>query len=292
MSRLCEDHGGTMTSSRECANWGVNHMLRSIAGFVGSFAILASLMVAAPAVVVADDTSCDGEMYGGYYEKVYVPYGAFCKLVGATVEGDIDVMGRASLVAIDIDVDGNIKGEYAKKIVVRDSNIEGNIQAKKTAFVMVKSSFVDGDVQADYAKKIVVLDSNIEGNVQVKKTGFMKVAKSFVDGDVQAEYVRTVLVLWSRVYGNIQVDHAKLVRLVDNHVGGDIQTFKSYFSDKDSFVNRNKVEGNVQVFENRVPFSIYGNEIYGDLQCKDNYPPPVGGNNWVEGDKEDQCRYF
>ncbi|MFO7533113.1 MAG: hypothetical protein R6W93_11680, partial [Candidatus Limnocylindrales bacterium] len=163
---------------------------------------------------------------------------------------------------------------------------------KKTGFVMVKSSFVDGDVQADYANRIVVLGSNIEGNVQVKQTGFMKVAKSFVDGDVQAEYVRTVLVLSSRVYGNIQVDHAKLVRLMDNYVGGDIQVDKSYFSDKDSFVNRNEVEGNVQVFENRVRFAIYGNRIYGDLQCKGNYPPPVGGNNMVKGDEEDQCRRF
>jgi cytoskeletal protein CcmA (bactofilin family) len=291
MSRRCEDHGGTLTSSRECANWGVSHMLRSIAGFVGSFAILASLMVATPAAVVADDTSCRGEMRG-YYDDVYVPYGAFCKLVGATVEGDIDVKGRASLVAIDSDVDGNIQGDYAKKIVVRDSNIEGNIQAKKTAFVKVAKSFVDGDVQADYAKRVVVLGSNIEGNIQATKTGFMKVAKSFVDGDVQAEYVRKVMVLWSRVYGNIQVDHAKLVRLVGNDVGGDIQVDKSFFSHKDSFVNRNKVEGNVQVFENRVRFSIYGNRIYGDLQCKDNFPPPVGGNNMVEGDKEDQCRRF
>ena len=229
-------------------------MLRSIAGFVGSFAILASLMVAAPAVVVADDTYCRGEMYGGYYDDLYVPYGGFCKLVGATVDGNIKVKARASLVAIDTDVDGNIQGEYAKKIVVRDSNVEGNVQTKKTAFV--------------------------------------KVTKSFVDGDVQAEYVRTVMVLWSRVYGNIQVDHAKLGRLVDDYVGGDIQVYKSFFSDKDSFVNRNEVEGNVQVFENRVPLSIYGNEIYGDLQCKDNYPPPVGGNNMVESDKEDQCRSF
>jgi hypothetical protein len=266
-------------------------MLRSIASFVGSFAILASLMLATPAVVVADDTSCRGEMRG-YYDEVYVPYGAFCKLIGATVEGDIKLKARASLVAIDTDVDGNIQGEYAKKIVVRDSNVEGNIQATKTRFVKVAKSYVDGDVQADYAKRIVVLGSKIEGNIQAKQSKLMKVAKSYVGGDVQAEYVRKVMVLWSRVYGNIQVDHAKFVRLVGNYVGGDIQVDKSFFSYRDSFVNRNKVEGNVQVFENRVRFSIYGNRIYGDLQCKDNYPSPVGGNNMVEGDKEDQCRYF
>jgi cytoskeletal protein CcmA (bactofilin family) len=275
----------------ESVQVGENHMLRSIAGFVGSFAILVSLMVAAPAVVVADDTSCRGEMRG-YYDDVYVPYGAFCKLVGATVEGDIKLKGRASLVAIDSDVDGNIQADYARRIVVRGSNIEGNIQATKTRFMKVAKSFVDGDVQADYARRIVVRGSNIEGNIQATKTRFMKVAKSFVDGDVQAEYVRTVKVLWSRVYGNIQVDHAKLVRLVANDVGGDIQVDKSFFSYRDSFVNRNEVEGNVQVFENRVRFAIYGNRIYGDLQCKDNYPPPVGGNNMVKGDKEDQCRRF
>jgi hypothetical protein len=164
-------------------------------------------MVAAPAVVVADGTSCDGEVYGGYYDEVHVPYGAFCKLVGTTVDGDIELKARASPVAIDIDVDGNVQGEYAKKIVVRDSNVAGNIQAKQTKF--------------------------------------MKVAKSFVDGDVQAGYVRTVKVLWSRVYGHIQVDHAMLVRLVANDVGGDIPVDKSLFGYRDSFVNRNEVEGSV-----------------------------------------------
>lgn len=267
-------------------------MLRSMAGFVGSFAILVSLMVAAPAAVAASDTSCDDVVYGGYYDEVYVPYGGFCKLVGATVEGDIKLKGRASLVAIDIDVDGNIQGEYAKKIVLRRSNVEGDVQATKTKVVKVAKSYVDGDVQADYAKRVVVRGSKVEGNIQVKKTRFLKVKRSGVEGDVQAEYVRKVMVLRSRVYGNTQVDHAKLVRLMGNYVGGDIQVDKSFFSHKDSFVNRNKVEGNVQVFDNRVRFAIYGNRIFGDLQCKDNYPRPVGGNNMVEGDKEDQCRYF
>lgn len=229
-------------------------MMRSMAGIAGSFVILVSLMVVAPTVVVADDTYCDDVMYGGYYDDVYVPYGASCKLVGATVEGNIKVKARASLVAIDTDVDGNIQGRYARKIIVRDSNIEGNVQAKKTRFLKVK--------------------------------------RSYVDGDVQTEYVRKVRVLWSYVYGNIQVDHAKLIVVEDNYVGGDIQVYKSFFSDKDSFVSRNEVDGNVQVFENRIRFSIYENWIYGNLQCKDNYPPPVGGDNMVEGDKEDQCRYL
>ena len=32
------------------------------------------------------------------------------------------------------------------------------------------------------------------------------------------------------------------------------------------------------------------NVVGGNLQCKSNDPRPVGGNNRVEGNKEDQCR--
>jgi hypothetical protein len=32
-----------------------------------------------------------------------------------------------------------------------------------------------------------------------------------------------------------------------------------------------------------------GNSVAGNLQCKENVPAPRGGNNVVQGNKEDQC---
>lgn len=34
---------------------------------------------------------------------------------------------------------------------------------------------------------------------------------------------------------------------------------------------------------------ILANRIDGNLQCKENVPPPTGGDNIVQGSKEDQC---
>jgi hypothetical protein len=35
--------------------------------------------------------------------------------------------------------------------------------------------------------------------------------------------------------------------------------------------------------------AIRRNVIDGNLQCKENHPAPTGGNNIVQGNKEDQC---
>jgi hypothetical protein len=48
----------------------------------------------------------------------------------------------------------------------------------------------------------------------------------------------------------------------------------------------------VQIIGNQARAEIYRNRIDGNLQCKDNRPRPVGGNNRVQGNKEDQCAAF
>jgi hypothetical protein len=45
----------------------------------------------------------------------------------------------------------------------------------------------------------------------------------------------------------------------------------------------------VQAFQNDGGVLVRGNVIDGNLQCKGNRPAPTGGNNKVEGSKEDQC---
>jgi len=48
--------------------------------------------------------------------------------------------------------------------------------------------------------------------------------------------------------------------------------------------------GNLQAFQNTGGLSITENVIDGNLQCKENRPPPTGFGNVVEGNKEDQCK--
>ena len=51
----------------------------------------------------------------------------------------------------------------------------------------------------------------------------------------------------------------------------------------------NRVGGNMQVFKNGRDATITNNTIDGNLQCKENPSAPFGGNNIVQGNKEDQC---
>ena len=53
---------------------------------------------------------------------------------------------------------------------------------------------------------------------------------------------------------------------------------------------RNAVNADIQLFSNDGRFEVRRNVVGGNLQCKSNNPKPVGGNNRVEGNKEDQCK--
>jgi hypothetical protein len=52
----------------------------------------------------------------------------------------------------------------------------------------------------------------------------------------------------------------------------------------------NRVTADVQSFSNRGEQLFVRNRINGNLQCKQNTPPPRGWGNVVGGNKEDQCR--
>jgi hypothetical protein len=44
-----------------------------------------------------------------------------------------------------------------------------------------------------------------------------------------------------------------------------------------------------QVFQNNGGVTVSDNSVNGNLQCKENAPAPTGGNNVVQGNKDDQC---
>ena len=50
------------------------------------------------------------------------------------------------------------------------------------------------------------------------------------------------------------------------------------------------VGSDIQLFSNDGRFEVRHNRVEGNLQCKSNDPAPVGGNNTVGGNKEDQCK--
>ena len=131
---------------------------------------------------------------------------------------------------------------------------------------------IDGNVVVPKGASCTLLGTRVDGNVLVKGNATLVARGAKVDGNIQADNHRRVVVTArngskTRVEGSVQLKQGgggKLLRLV--------------------------VDGDIQLFSNDARFTVRGNRVDGNLQCKSTRPRPVGGNNVVEGNKEDQCR--
>lgn len=110
-----------------------------------------------------------------------------------------------------------------------------------------------------------------------------------------------------RIEGSVQADNADFVDIEQAHVNGSIQ-LNDLVGDR-SVISGTTVGGSIQLKGNRSRLEVLGssvqadvqaftntggvviadNTIDGNLQCKSNAPTPAGGNNRVQGNKEDQC---
>jgi hypothetical protein len=130
----------------------------------------------------------------------------------------------------------------------------------------------------------------VEGTITVKANATLIARGVRVIGSVQAENARKVVVKGSsRVRGSVQVDQGGAARVLSSRVRGDIQYDANTGYLK---ANDNKVGGSIQVIGNSGGAEIFRNVIDENLQCKENNPAPIGGNNVVGGNKEDQCAGF
>ena len=127
------------------------------------------------------------------------------------------------------------------------------------------------------------------GNVHLHAGGSL-VARGAtrIDGSIQAENADFVDLAGTHVNGSIQLDDLVGDRsiILDSSIGGSIQ-LNANRSRLD--VVGNAVTADVQAFSNAGGVLIADNVIDGNLQCKSNEPAPAGGNNRVQGNKEDQC---
>lgn len=165
--------------------------------------------------------------------------------------------------------------------------VRGDVKLGTASNVRIYGRGVFGNVQGESAPgTIVIHNTRIYGNVQTKGAWSVRITRAKVNGDVQAERnLRQLYVANAAIGGNVQTKYMPL-RIESTSVGGDIQ----HVEGRTSFIVRNRVAGNVQVFKNRLEQRVSYNTISGNLQCKENVPRPVGGKNTVSGSKEDQCR--
>jgi hypothetical protein len=129
--------------------------------------------------------------------------------------------------------------------------------------------------------------TTVKGTLKVERRATLVANHIRVIGNVQAENARRVVVRdGSRIGGSVQIVQGGAARVARSTVNADIL----YDENRSAlYVLRNQVGGNVQAFQNTGGVEIRGNRIDGNLQCKANSPRPVGGNNIVQGNKEDQC---
>jgi cytoskeletal protein CcmA (bactofilin family) len=160
---------------------------------------------------------------------------------------------------------------------------------------------ISGDVHCPPDLGAVTIDGNVlvaaacrmdgtivKGNVLLYAGGSLDARYAYVDGNIQAERSGFVTVSQVTVKGNIQLDGlvGDLSRIADSRVDGNIQLDDNRSALE---VEANEVDGDIQAFGNRGGVLIADNYVDGNLQCKNNSPAPVGGNNRVAGNKEDQC---
>ena len=132
--------------------------------------------------------------------------------------------------------------------------------------------------------------------------------RTHIDGNVLLENGGDLLALRVRVTGNVQTDGAERVRIRRSEIGGNIQltgvdgdsrsevlstavggTIDVHHSEARFALNLNEVDSDLKANNNTGGVNISLNTIGGNLQCQGNSPRPTGGNNIVDGEKEDQC---
>jgi len=135
-------------------------------------------------------------------------------------------------------------------------------------------------------KTCELVQTRLNGNVVVG-TGATLTARSVtMNGSVQAEGARSVKIEGrSMIGGSVQIVQGYAASVTAATVDGTI-----IVDDNNGPVvaSRNRVKGDMQFFANGGGVTLVDNRINGNLQCKENAPPPVGSGNRAAS-KEDQC---
>jgi hypothetical protein len=124
-------------------------------------------------------------------------------------------------------------------------------------------------------------------NLKVPKGATCTLNGTRVKGTIKVGRNATLVATNVKVVGNIQAENHRrvVVNGTATRVGGSIQLVQG----GSASVQKAKVKGDVQLFENDGVQVVSTNRIDGNLQCKENDSDPTGGGNVVGGNAEDQC---
>lgn len=157
---------------------------------IGIICALALLAAAAPQAAYGEERSCRGTLGAITVDNLKVPKGATCTLQGTKVKGTIRVGRKATLIATNIRVVGNIQAENHKNVVVNGaSRIGGSIQLKQGGAASVRNAKVKQDIQYDHNRKPLVAAGNrVGGSIQVVgNRGGASITNNVVNGNLDCK---------------------------------------------------------------------------------------------------------
>jgi hypothetical protein len=143
-----------------------------------------------PAIVLAEERTCRGELGGVTADNLRVPDGANCVLSRTRVKGNVKVESGATLNARGVRVTGNVQAENARAVsVTQSSRIGGSVQIKQGGSAAVLNSAVRGDIQYDTNRSSLrVNDNKVGGNVQViGNQAPAEIYRNAIDGNLQCK---------------------------------------------------------------------------------------------------------
>lgn len=148
---------------------------------------------------------------------------------------------------------------------------------------------VEIDDDLDVTGTCVLDGTVVEGNVVLFAGGSLTLRNARIEGNVQStDSPFEVDIDASRIEGNIQIDQLvgddAIIR--NTRVDGSIQVNENR---PRLLITDNEVGGDIQAFDNTGGLDIAGNRVDGNLQCGGNDPAPTGEDNTVEGNRQGQC---
>jgi hypothetical protein len=170
------------------------------------------------------ETTCEDVVITGTHDNVTVPPGRGCRIVGATILGNVKALLRSRLDVAQSTVHGNIDGDGAERFDLLQSTVGGNIFLTGggiedapfgTPFILVTSvTVLNGDLHI-----LKSTGNSISVTAVVLDKGSMK---------IEDNVPRGYHIAGNRVAQNLQVFKNKTVfggTVTGNVVGGNLQCF-------------------------------------------------------------------
>jgi len=104
---------------------------------------------------------------------------------GATIQGNIKIIGGTLILSDGVTVEGNVESENGGIMVISDSLVEGNIIGQGDSITIKESTIIRGNIVSDKEESVIIGHSTIYGDIQVYEAKSVRIAGNTVDGNIE-----------------------------------------------------------------------------------------------------------